>query len=174
MKIFLTGFMGSGKSLLGKMLAEKLDLAFLDLDAFLEEMAGHSISEIFSRQGEKAFRTLEAEALRHTAPMERTVIATGGGTPCYHQNMEWMNDHGVSIFLDVSTDLLSTRLQADLGLRPLIAGKTEEELAGFINTKLAARRVFYEQSHFVCHANDSADELVDSITGYFSRFLRKA
>ena len=163
--------MGSGKSLIGKLLAEKLGLSFLDLDTQLEQKKGTSISVIFEENGEAAFRELEAACLRETEPMHNLVVATGGGAPCFYQNIDWMNENGITVFLEVSPNVLAKRLRAETQKRPLLEGKSDSELSQFIEEKLESRLHFYSQAQFVCHANSSAEEIVDAIANYFKRFL---
>ena len=165
--------MGSGKSLIGNKLASELKFDFLDLDSAIVQSAGKSIPEIFSIEGKDTFRILESKELRKTENLKNAVIATGGGAPCFHDNMAWMNDHGLTLFLSVPVAVLVQRLQGEIEQRPLLAGKSNSELFEYINKKLDERKGFYEQAHFVCHANDPADELVVSIINYFRRFLLK-
>ena len=124
MRLFLIGFMGSGKSYVGSRLAEGLDMDFIDLDALIVEKAEKSIPEIFAEEGEMAFRTLERDCLRSLGSCDEVVVACGGGTPCFFDNMDWMNAQGMTIFLQTSVDLLAKRLLSEVAQRPLLAGKT--------------------------------------------------
>lgn len=171
MKIFLIGFMGAGKSLIGKHLAARLGLDFIDMDTVLEAKEGMSIQEIFLKFGEDYFRKSEAQSLRELAGHSNAIIATGGGMPCYFENMEWMNEHGITIFLDVTVEELSTRLRSESNKRPLLQGKAPKELNGFIETKLKERIGFYSQAQFICHASYPWEELVEGLAKYFNRFL---
>lgn len=141
--------MGSGKSHVGKRLAPKMGYEFIDLDHYIEEVAGKSISEIFDDEGENYFRKLESKTLKSLVEKDDIIISTGGGTPCFFDNMEWMNQHGKTVFLDVATPILVARLLPRTAHRPLLAGKSPEELALFIEEKLEARRKDYEQSEIV-------------------------
>ncbi len=170
MKIFLIGFMGAGKSSLGKKLAARLGLSFLDTDSFLESKQGRTITEIFEQEGEGYFRKLEAEYLRELADIERVVVATGGGLPCYQQNMDWMNEQGVTIYLEVPEDVLVNRVLTDNNKRPLLQGKSADQLSEYVKGTLAKRNKYYYQAQFVCHAAHPMDELVDVLAGYFRRF----
>ncbi|MEO1261636.1 MAG: shikimate kinase [Bacteroidota bacterium] len=172
MKIFLTGFMGSGKSFIGKKLADSLQFDFVDIDVAIELSAGSSIAEIFAQQGEATFRKLERDELRKTENLHNAVIATGGGAPCFHDNMNWMNDHGLTLFLSVPVVVLVQRLKTETKQRPLLNGRSDNDLFDYIDKKLNERMGFYNQAHFVCHANDTPDNLVASIDKYFSRFLK--
>jgi len=141
--------MGCGKSYLGKRLAEKLNWQFMDMDAYLEGKESKTISQIFAEGGEPLFRELEKNYLTATADFEKTVIATGGGCPCFHDNMEWMDISGQTIYLKTPVPILVERLQAETAHRPLLANKTKEELAAFIEAKLAERAPIYEQAQVV-------------------------
>lgn len=171
MKFFLIGFMGAGKSLIGQLLATRLELDFMDMDIVLEAKEGMSIQEIFSKKGEEHFRRLEAQSLRELDGQSNVIIATGGGMPCYFNNMEWMNEHGITIFLDVSVEELNFRLSNDFGKRPLLSGKSTTELKEFIKDKLDKRGEFYHQAQFICHADYPVEELVEGLAKYFKRFL---
>lgn len=141
--------MGSGKSHVGKRLAPKMNCEFLDLDHHIEEVAGKSISSIFKEDGEAYFRQLESASLKSLGAKENLIISTGGGTPCFFDNMKWMNQHGRTVFLDVATSILVHRLLPRTAHRPLLANKSPEELANFIEEKLAARRKDYEQCEII-------------------------
>ena len=121
MKIFLIGFMGSGKTTLGKKLARVLGYDFVDLDKVIEEESGVSVPDYFSRHGEDAFRQLERDCLRTRLPAGPVVVATGGGAPCYFDNMDWMNEHGVTVYLMLPPGVLASRLNGSRN-RPLISG----------------------------------------------------
>ena len=144
--IYLTGFMGSGKSTFGRLLARELDCRFLDLDKYIEEQEKMSISEIFAKYGEGRFREIERQAVHESTSFGKTVIATGGGVPCHFDNMEIMNRHGLTIYLKVSPDALADRLMPGREHRPLIAGKNKEEMLEFITSSLKQRRPYYEKS----------------------------
>lgn len=143
-KIYLTGFMGSGKSYVGSRLATELGLPFIDLDAEIEANAGKPITAIFADDGEAAFRRLETEALRATAAQPAFVLATGGGAPCFHGNMAWMNANGTTVFLDPDLEVLLARLEAGRDHRPVL--QSGKELRQLVVEKLAARRPIYEQA----------------------------
>ena len=144
MHIFLIGFMGSGKSYLGRRLAGAMERPFIDLDEQIETGVGKSITEIFSDEGEQAFRKLEAEYLRKCKTIPPAIIACGGGTPVYNDNMDWMNRTGMTIFLDVSLDILVARLRPETAHRPLLA--QQKDLRQFLKNKLEERRPIYEKA----------------------------
>lgn len=154
MKIFLIGFMGCGKSTLGKKLARRLGFDFIDLDHLIESKQSKSIPEIFASYGEERFRQIEADNLRLLQAIQNVVISTGGGAPCYYQNMEWMNAHGLTIYLKMTPERLFARLTASKKQRPLIQGKSKEELLDYISPMLEKRKEFYEASKLILEADD--------------------
>lgn len=147
MKIYLVGFMGSGKTVYGERLAKQLKWHSYDLDQMVEEGAGSSIAELFRSQGESYFRKLEKEALKRTAELDNAVIATGGGAPTYEDNMQWMNENGETIYLKLLPDKLLKRLKKEQDKRPLIQGMKENDLQQVIHEKLKARTFYYLQAH---------------------------
>jgi len=146
MRIFLIGFMGSGKSTLGKKLSELVKAPFIDLDSAIESAEGKSISEIFKDRGEEYFRKTETETLHETARSRNVVIATGGGTPCFHNNMEWMNEKGVTVYLKAEPGELYHRLLKERQTRPLLAHLGDVALFDFIVSSLAHREPYYVQA----------------------------
>jgi shikimate kinase len=146
MKIFLVGFMGSGKTRLGKNLSNALERNFIDLDVLIEHTQHISIPEIFAAKGEQGFREIEKNTLQHSAFAEDSIISTGGGAPCFFDNMDWMNKNGITIFIDPPIKVLADRLINAKTERPLIKGKSLDELVIFIEEKLKERRPFYEKA----------------------------
>ena len=172
MRIFLIGFMGVGKTYLGKALASHLNFRFLDLDELLEAEVGQTISQIFSKTGEMEFRKLEAEHLRATAQFSNIVIATGGGTPCFLENMDWMNENGITIFLNASPELISSHLSGEKTKRPLLNGLSDGDLPRFIQKKIAERLKFYHQAQLQLEILEDGDATTGEIAGYLKRFIR--
>ena len=147
MKIFLIGFMGSGKSHWGRLLSQKLSIPFFDLDAQVEESAGKSIAEIFVTEGEEHFRMQEKEVLHIiTESHESFVMACGGGSPCYFNNIEYMQQAGTTVWINTALELLYQRLVKEKEKRPLIKELTDEQLKSFISKKFADRKIYYEQA----------------------------
>ncbi|MDX2135393.1 MAG: shikimate kinase [Saprospiraceae bacterium] len=147
--IYLIGFMGAGKSHWGRRLALATGLPFADLDTQVEADLNMPTGEVFSLLGEPFFREQERLALHKTAEMPATVVATGGGTPCFFDNMDWMNRHGTTIYLPVPVAELSIRLAAEKHRRPLLAGVPDAELGAFIAELWQRRLPFYRQAR-VC------------------------
>ena len=151
MKIFLIGFMGSGKTTAAKKLAERLGCLWDDLDRIIEQGKGMSVAQIFEKEGEQAFRDLEHHYLTRLDTSAREVIATGGGTPCYHSNMDYMNEAGLTVYLELTPEQLYSRLKATPSHRPLLKGMNDEELFRYIVKKLRERAPFYQSAHIrVC------------------------
>lgn len=135
--------MGSGKSFWANKLADRLGFAAYDLDHAIESRTGMTIAAFFSQYGETAFRRTEAETLRGFAEKDNFVLATGGGTPCFHDNMDWMNAHGTTIWLDESPAVIANRLLPEKSHRPLIRNIPDNELLPFIESINQARAPFY-------------------------------
>ena len=141
--------MGSGKSYLGKLWADDNGIQFYDLDMLIEEEERMSIEKIFSTYGEDYFREKEAAVLRNTNRFENAIIASGGGTPCYFDNMQWMNKNGVTIFLNENIEEIIHHIKNDKKVRPLITLQDQTTLPNFIKNKLLERKSFYEQCQLI-------------------------
>lgn len=148
MRIYLIGYMGCGKSTLGHRLSKHLDLQFVDMDHYIEERNCKTIPQIFEEEGEAEFRNKEKKALEELSEFNNIVIATGGGAPCFFDNMELMNQTGKTVFLNISPDILADRLLNSKTERPLIKGKSREELVSFIDETLNKRNEFYKQAKY--------------------------
>ncbi len=146
--------MGAGKSTVGRLLAAKLNYEFVDLDVLIVDFFGKKIPEIFKESGEYFFREQEKEMLLKVITNNNQVIATGGGTPCFFDNLIKMNENGVTIYLKFSSDILAKRLLYDTqNIRPLLKNKSEKELLDFISSKVEEREFFYNQSKFIVNKN---------------------
>lgn len=167
MRIFLTGFMGSGKSVMGKALAAELGLAFIDLDKAIEAKYGKDIESLFTSDGEQHFRELEQQTLNELLEQDNYVMACGGGTPCFSDNMDQMNEAGVTIYLKLSTDALAERLEGETEKRPLLKGKTGHELWTFVHELLTEREQDYLKAKYKVKAKDlKPSELAEFIRLY--------
>lgn len=144
--IVIVGFSGAGKSTIGKRLADKLGMTFIDLDLYIEEKYRTSIPLLFQRYGEPAFRTLEQAALREVLGCDNAVIATGGGTPCHGDAMALINAHAKSIYLKLTEDQLVNHLLHSKKKRPLTNHLNKSELREYVRKKLAEREPFYLQA----------------------------
>ncbi|HEX2920082.1 MAG TPA: shikimate kinase [Bacteroidales bacterium] len=148
-RIYLTGFMGSGKTTAGKKLAEQMNWTFVDLDKTIEHDTGLSIKDIFSKHGEQYFRELESAFLRRLSLKGMVVISTGGGTPCHSGNMSFMLDKGLTIYFKLTPAQLAERLTNSKTDRPLLKGLENEGLLKFIETKLEERENYYNMSAII-------------------------
>ena len=162
MKIYLIGFMGSGKTHWGRRLGTKLNLPFYDLDTVISEQEKKTVAEIFAAQGEEYFRYQEKETLeRISADQESFILSCGGGTPCFFNNIEFMKKNGKVVWLNTSIDMLTERLQKERMTRPLISEVDEDNLRRYIIRKLSERRMYYQQADVtVGEENTNLDELI--------------
>lgn len=165
MKIFLIGFMGSGKSYWGRRLSEKLQLPFFDLDEQVEASEGKTINEVFSEKGEEYFRLLEKDTLHIlTESHDSFVMATGGGTPCYFNNIDYMNAAGITLWINTPLELIHERLLKEKNHRPLIKEIDTVQLKGYIQKKFSDRKIYYEQAEVVVEEDSkSLDKIVEQI-----------
>ncbi len=162
MTFFLIGFMGSGKTHWGKIWATVHGFTFIDLDEVIEITEGKLIADIFELKGEKYFRTLEAAALRSCSGLTNTIVACGGGTPCYEENMQWMNEQGITIYLSTTAPEILQRVLTEQEKRPLIKKMNPAELLFFIEQKLKERAPFYNAAKSILStANLSEDSFGD-------------
>lgn len=151
-RIFLTGYMGAGKTTLGKAFAREVGLSFIDLDWYIESRFHKTIAQLFAERGEEGFRQLERNLLHEVGEFEDVVISTGGGTPCFFDNMDYMNAHGTTVYLKVSVDELANRLSVGKNTRPVLGGRKGEELKAFIRENLEKRRPYYERAQIIFDA----------------------
>ena len=156
-RIFLTGYMGAGKTTLGKAFARKLNLPFVDLDWYMEERFHKTVGELFVERGEAGFRELEKNMLHEVGAFEDVVISTGGGAPCFFDNMDFMSRNGKTVFLNVHPDVLFRRLRVAKQQRPILQGKQDDELKEFIIRALEKRTPFYSQAQYVFNADELED-----------------
>jgi shikimate kinase len=163
LNIVLIGFMGSGKSYVGELLAQKLDFEFVDTDEMIAQKTGLSIVELFKEKGEEYFRFMETETVKELQSKKRMVLSTGGGLPCFHNNIELLNKIGKVIYLNVSVDTLLKRLKNEISKRPLLKDKNESELKTYISSQLENRKSYYEQADLLIGENDSIEEIIEKL-----------
>lgn len=163
--IILLGLAGSGKSTLGSELADKMDFSFIDLDHAIEEKTALTVQQIFEDQGESYFRKIESETLREVLIRNHNlVLATGGGTPCYFDNMELMNDSGETIFLDVPIEKIAERLaDSDLETRPLFKGLLKAQLLQKLNAQLEERKQYFQKAKYTFSGEISVEEIISGL-----------
>ena len=166
--VYLIGFMGCGKTTVGKKLAASLKWKFIDLDTKIEEKTGLTVGELFATRGEEYFREIEAETLRVLTFDSNCVVAAGGGTPCFKENMDFMLSAGYTIYLKLTPSQLAARLRDSAYKRPLIQNMQGKELLEYIETKLAERAKWYEKSHLITDGFDINISLINKqIRCYF-------
>lgn len=172
--IFLIGYMGCGKTTLGRALSIATGVRFVDLDELIEENEGTSISVIFRERGEEAFRRIERDTLRGLCREENLIVGCGGGTPCFFDNMAAMAAGGTTVFLEASVGRLAERLKAARASRPLIAALTDDELERFIAGNLQERRPFYSLAaeRFDADCLDTREEIDRSVALFINRFMQ--
>jgi shikimate kinase len=158
MRIFLIGFMGSGKTHWGKVWADFHEMPFYDLDAVIEKSVGKSILDIFEKKGEQYFRIEESKALRTMTQYDHCIIACGGGTACFENNIEWMNENGLTIYLHASAQELLENIMKEKDKRPLLNKVNEAELLFFIQKKLEERIGFYEKAKIQLRVADLTED----------------
>ncbi len=170
-RIFLVGYMGAGKTTVGRALAKSLSLGFIDLDHFIQNRYNKAISRIFEEEGESKFREIESKILKEITGFEDVVVSTGGGAPCFYDNMQAMNESGLTIYLKADSHLLTERLMACKEKRPLIKDKNEEELYRFISDSLTVREPFYSQARIIFEAKEIEDNY--NIKKYLSNLIKE-
>ncbi len=165
MRIFLIGFMGSGKTHWGRQLSQKLSIPFFDLDEQVVNSEGHSINEIFEIFGEEYFRLKEKGTLHIISESHSSfVMACGGGTPCYFNNIEYMNQSGTTVWINTPVQILFKRLLKEKNHRPLLRGLTDQQLMSFITKKLGDRKIYYEQATIIIDDEEiSLDHFIEQI-----------
>ena len=166
-RIVLTGFMGSGKSIIGQLLAEKLNYEYQDLDTAIEVIEKNNVSGIFAEMGELYFRLIEKQTLSEilNPDNQSIVLSTGGGTPCYYNNLDVIKANAFNIFLDVNAAILKDRLAPEKEKRPMITNITDVNLLDFIDKKIEERRPFYEKCDFIYKIteNKNPEQIVNEL-----------
>jgi shikimate kinase len=163
--VILIGFMGCGKTTLGRKLARSLDYAFIDADDAIEKAEGLTIPEIFAQKGEAYFRELEHAFIAGLQQQSNAIVSTGGGMPCFGNNMELLNAAGITIYLQRPVLELAHRLTHARKQRPLIAGKNHEELVHFISELLPIREQYYLQATYILDRESQTVEAIQEVTG---------
>ena len=147
-RIILIGYMGAGKTTVGKALAKALGVTFYDLDWYIETRMRRTVKQIFDQEGEEGFRRIERNMLHEVAEFENVVLSCGGGTPCFFDNIDYMNQQGPVVYLKASPEVLYEHLKMGKSVRPLLLNKTPEEVKKFIVEQLAHREQFYSKAKY--------------------------
>jgi shikimate kinase len=164
-RIILVGYMGAGKTTIGRALAKELGLRFYDLDWYIENRRHKKVAQLFSEQGEEAFRRIEYNMLHEVAEFEDVVLSCGGGTPCFFDNIDYMNQQGQVVYLRCSPEVLHSHLVMSKNERPLLKGKSPEELTDFIRQQLSYREQFYSKAryHFDVSLMDNNEKIKTTV-----------
>ena len=164
-RIILIGYMGAGKTTIGKALSKELGITFYDLDWYIESRMRKTVSEIFAERGEEGFRKIEYNMLHEVAEFEDVIISCGGGTPCFFDNMDYLNQQGQVVYLKAEPEVLYKHLQMGKVERPLLKGKSKEELLKFIKEQLEKREPFYTKAHYTLDVSlmDNYDKIKISV-----------
>lgn len=168
--LYIIGYMGCGKTTFGRALAAETGLKFIDLDHIIEDRYGMTVRQIFDAVGEEEFRRREQAMLHETAGMEDCIVSCGGGTPCFFDNADFMNAHGTTLWLQTSHDTLFSRLVRKREKRPLLAGKTDDEIRAIIATQLDARSPFYGKAQILWKGDSLEDrrQIADTVAAFLS------
>lgn len=163
--IIIIGYMGAGKTTVGKALAKELGIMFYDLDWYIETRMHKTVKQIFDKSGEDVFRQIEHNMLHEVAEFENIVLSCGGGTPCFFDNMDYMNQLGETVYLKASPETLYAHLKMGKGVRPLLLNKTPEEIQVFIREQLQKREPFYEKAKHIFDVNvmDNFDKINETV-----------
>ena len=164
-RIILIGYMGAGKTTIGKALSKELGIIFYDLDWYIESRMRKTVSEIFAERGEEGFRQIEYNMLHEVAEFEDVIISCGGGTPCFFDNMDYLNQQGQVVYLKAEPEVLYKHLLMAKVERPLFKGKSKEELLTFIKEQLEKREPFYTKAHYTLDVSlmDNYDKIKISV-----------
>ncbi len=163
-RIYIVGYMGAGKTTAARRLAQRMGWEVVDTDALFEEKYKISVNDFFNKYDEPLYRKLESEVLKATESLDHVVVSTGGGTACFFDNMDWMNQHGLTVFLRISPQAAVDRVIHSRHKRPLVEGKSEEELTEFVSRHYASRLPFYEQARIIVKSEDlDLDALIRQI-----------
>lgn len=164
-RIVLIGYMGAGKTTIGHALSKATGMPFYDLDWYIENRMRKKVSQIFEESGEDGFRRIERNMLHEVAEFEDVIISCGGGTPCFFDNMDYLNVQAYTVYLKASAEVLCEHLKMGRTVRPLLLGKSEEELLEYVASQLEHRRQYYEQSKYVLDVDllDSREKIANTI-----------
>lgn len=173
MTLFIIGYMASGKTTFGRALARKSGMQHIDLDFYIEQRFHSSIKDIFATKGEAEFRRIESAMLREVGEMSDVVVSCGGGTPCFSDNMEYMNSHGLTVCLQASDDVIADRIIMAGSKRPLMAGKSKEEIIQTLKQHMEVRKPFYDQAAIFISGNrlENKSQIAETVDDFIKNHL---
>ena len=165
-RVIIIGFMGAGKTTVGKALAAELGVTFYDLDWYITMRYHRTVPELFAERGEEGFRDLERRMLHEVAEFENVVVSCGGGTPCFYDNMDYMNSLADTVYLKATPEVLAMHLKMGKGKRPLIEGKSHEELEEYVRETVSQREAFYSKAKYTLDVSllDNFTKIQESVT----------
>ena len=165
-RVIIIGFMGAGKTTVGKALAAELGVTFYDLDWYITMRYHRTVSELFAERGEEGFRDLERRMLHEVAEFENVVVSCGGGTPCFYDNMDYMNSLADTVYLKAEPEVLAMHLKMGKGKRPLIEGKSHEELEEYVRETVSARESYYNKAKYTLDVSllDNFTKIQESVS----------
>ena len=175
MTIFIIGYMASGKTTFGRALARKSGLQHIDLDFYIEQRFHTTIREIFATKGENEFRRIENAMLREVGEMSDVIISCGGGTPCFGDNMDYMNSRGTTVCLQASDDVIANRIIQAGNKRPLMAGKPKEEIISTLHQHMEVRKPFYDQASIIISGDrlENKSQIAETVDDFIKNYLEK-
>ena len=168
-RIIFIGYMGAGKTTVGKALSKELGIPFYDLDWYIQSRMRKTVAQLFTERGEEGFRQVEYNMLHEVAEFENVILSCGGGTPCFFDNIDYMNGQGETVYLKATPEVLYGHLKMGKSVRPLLVGKTENELLTFIKQQLSVREPYYKKAHQLLLSslnNENADDFFIAISGW--------
>ena len=175
MTIFIIGYMASGKTTFGRALARKSGLQHIDLDFYIEQRFHTTIRDIFATKGETEFRRIENAMLREVGEMSDVIISCGGGTPCFGDNMEYMNSRGTTVCLQASDDVIANRIIQAGNKRPLMAGKPKEEILSTLRQHMEVRKPYYDQASIIISGDrlENKSQIEETVDDFIKNNLEK-
>lgn len=173
MTIFIIGYMASGKTTFGRALARRTGMQHIDLDFFIEQRFHSTVREIFALKGEAEFRRIEGAMLREVGEMDDVVISCGGGTPCFGDNLDYMDSRGLTVCLQASDDVIADRIIGAGNKRPLMAGKSREEVLRTLNEHMATRRPYYDRAKLIISGDklENKAQIAETVESFIKNHL---
>ena len=173
MTIFIIGYMASGKTTFGRALARRTGMQHIDLDFYIEQRFHSTVRDIFARKGEEEFRRIECAMLREVGEMDNVVISCGGGTPCFGDNIDYMNSSGLTVCLQAADDIIADRIIQAGNKRPLMAGKSREEILRTLQEHMRIRKPFYDRARLVISGNQLEDrrQIAETVDDFVKNHL---
>ena len=173
MTLFIIGYMASGKTTFGRALARKTGMQHIDLDFYIEQRFHSTVREIFATKGEAEFRRVESAMLHEVGEMSDTIISCGGGTPCFGDNLDYMNSRGMTVCLKAEDEVIADRIIAGGNKRPLMAGKSREEIISTIHEHMQARRPYYDQAQLIISGDrlENRAQIAETVEDFIKNHL---